>query len=103
MANNLVSLKEKPPSKTEMSTPVARDYYPSIYLNSDQAKALGLDKVPVGKELDMDGLVCVSSRSVSERENGNGSRVSVTLELRSAKIDAGKESKEPADVLYGEG
>lgn len=70
-------------------------YCPSLYLEGEQAAALGLDKVPVGKAVTLTIKAMVASHRA---EMGEG--VCVTLDLQEAEVN--KVGPSALKTLYGE-
>lgn len=73
----------------------ASGYCPSLYLEGEQAAALGLDKVTVGKEVTLTIKAMVASHRA---EMGEG--ICVTLDLQEAEVT--KVGPSTVKALYGE-
>lgn len=73
----------------------AEGYCPSLYLEGEQAAALGLDKVTVGKEVTLTIKAMVASHRA---EMGEG--ICVSLDLQEAEVT--KVGPSTVKALYGE-
>ena len=89
----MISLKKKYGSDGHVAP--SDTYCPSLYLDGDQAAALGLDKVEVGKAVTMTVKAMVMSHRA---EVGEG--ISVSLELHEAEVN--KVGPSATKALYGE-
>lgn len=82
--------------KKEYGRPEAMDgYCPTLYLEGEQAAALGLDKVAVGKTVTLTVKAMVSAHRA---EMGEG--VCVTLDMQEAEVT--KVGPSAVKALYGE-
>lgn len=72
-------------------------YYPSIYLSGDAVKDLDLKSMRPGVKMQMVAKVRVRSLTMSEKERG-----SVDIEIVEAGFEAAPQSKDRAQVLYGD-
>lgn len=85
--------------KFEEATVIGGDedetYYPSLYLDQKQMKALGLSGAKVGAEMQMVAKVRV--RSISDSVRGGGS---IDIEIMEAGFDEMPKGKDRAAILY---
>lgn len=85
--------------KFEEATVIGGDedetYYPSIYLDQKQMKALGLSGAKIGAEMQMVAKVRV--RSISESAKGGGS---IDIEILEAGFGEAAAGKDRAAILY---
>lgn len=72
-------------------------YYPSVYLDQKQMKALGLSRASVGDEMQMVARVRV--RSISDSVRGGGS---IDMEILEAGFGEMPTGKDRATILYGD-
>ena len=86
----MISLKKEYGHAVEASS-----YCPSLYLEGEQAAALGLDKVTVGKTVTLTIKAMVASHRA---EVGEG--ISVSLDLQEAEVV--KDGPSATKALYGE-
>jgi hypothetical protein len=72
-------------------------YYPSLYLDQKQMKALGLSRTEVGCKMQMIAQVRVRSISDSARAGG-----SIDIEILEAAFQEIPKKKDRASILYGD-
>lgn len=77
-------------------TPDDETYYPSLYLDQKQMKALGLSRASVGDEMQM--IARVRVRSISDSVRGGGS---IDMEILEAGFGEMPTGKDRATILYG--
>lgn len=94
----MVSLKQTWDDLDKPSEATSNDYYPSLYLDEKQVKALGLQNARVGTDMILVAKIHVTSLSESER--GGKKTHSVSVELREARTEAVETDHEKA--LYGD-
>lgn len=97
----MVDMGTLPPSAPLLgsSEGARKPSYPSLYLDGEQLKRLGLSGCKVGDEHTLTAEVRVTAVSNSESEGGE-SYSSVTLSIVEAQLSAGDAS--PADRVYGD-
>lgn len=94
----LTDMGRKMDSEPTVVTEGDDTYYPSLYLDKKQMKALELSRASVGDEMQMVAKVRV--RSISDSVSGGGS---IDIEILEAGFGDVPESKDRASILYGDG
>lgn len=94
----LTSLAQK---YSDLDKPVGAEtdeYYPSLYLDEKQMKALGVDAARVGTDMTMVATVRVSSMS----ESKNGAQ-NMSLEIIEAALKPKEKEPDAASILFPNG
>lgn len=91
----LASLKQKYSDMDKPSDAKSDEYYPSLYLDGKQIKAMGIDVARVGTEMTMMATVRVSS--VSESKDGHRS---MSFEICEAAIEPKEKKPDAASILF---
>ncbi len=94
----LASLKHSYSDLVSKPDDASDEYYPSICLDEDSMKAMGLKIVPVGTEMKLVANVRVSS--VSDSKNGMSS---ISLEFIEAAVEPKDKQPDAASVLFPNG
>lgn len=94
----LVSLKQKYSDSAPKAGSDDDAYYPSIYLEEKQIKALGLEALTVGTKMTMTATVSVSSWN--ENEGGNNS---MSFKFIEAAVEPIEKKPDAASVLFPNG
>lgn len=91
---DMVKLGRKPEGEGSIASG-SDEYFPSLYLDADQIKAMGLDGARVGNDMVMTANIRVAS--LSQYKSGDGS---MTLEIIEAMVKQKEANSETSSILF---